>query len=49
MKVAYKEHYTAENYQEWEGDWELIYGEPYAMSPSPLYDHQHINLKNNFS
>ncbi|MEO1751242.1 hypothetical protein [Thiofaba sp. EF100] len=28
------EHYTVEDYQHWEGDWELIEGRPYAMSPA---------------
>lgn len=45
MSVAYSEYYTVEDYQQWEGDWELIYGKAYAMSPSPSYDHQYINLK----
>ena len=45
MSLAYSEYYTAEDYQAWEGDWELVRGEPYAMSPSPLYDHQHSNGK----
>ena len=45
MALAYQEHYTFEDYQLWEGDWELIGGMPYAMAPSPFYDHQHINGK----
>ena len=32
--------YTVQDYHYWEGDWELIYGYPYAMSPSPLPKHQ---------
>jgi Uma2 family endonuclease len=32
--------YTYNDYQQWEGDWELIYGYPYAMSPSPKNLHQ---------
>jgi Uma2 family endonuclease len=33
-------HYTAQDYQHWQDDWELINGYPYAMSPSPLPKHQ---------
>lgn len=32
--------YTAQDYALWEGDWELIGGIPYAMTPSPVIDHQ---------
>jgi hypothetical protein len=32
----------AEEYQQWEGDWELIYGSPYAI-PSYTVTHQNIN------
>lgn len=32
--------YTYNDYERWEGDWELIGGYPYAMSPSPLSKHQ---------
>ncbi len=37
------EHYTYENYKEWDGDWELIDGIPYAMSPVPVKKHQSIS------
>lgn len=43
--LAYEEHYTKEDYYIWEGDWELIYGSPYAMSPSLLFEHQFTNTK----
>lgn len=33
-------HYTYKDYEKWEGDWELIRGIPYAMSPSPNWKHQ---------
>jgi Uma2 family endonuclease len=33
-------HYSINDYNHWEGDWELINGYPYAMSPSPLPKHQ---------
>ncbi len=39
---AYQEHYTYKDYQIWEGDWELIYGQPIAMAPSPMITHQAI-------
>lgn len=32
--------YAYSDYQRWEGDWELISGYPYAMSPSPYNKHQ---------
>jgi Uma2 family endonuclease len=32
--------YTYSDYERWEGDWELIGGYPYAMSPSPFSKHQ---------
>ena len=34
------EHYTAEDYRRWQGDWELIQGTPCAMAPSPTATHQ---------
>jgi len=37
-------HYNYSDYQRWEGAWELIYGIPYAMSPSPIYKHQRVSL-----
>jgi Uma2 family endonuclease len=36
-------HYTYEDYQNWEGRWELIEGVPYAMSPAPSSFHQEIS------
>jgi len=32
--------YTVEDYRQWEGDWELINGQPVAMAPSPALGHQ---------
>ncbi len=40
MARAYHEHYTVEDYRQWEGDWELIQGMPYAMTPFPSVSHQ---------
>ncbi len=45
MSLAYVEHYTADDYNLWKGDWELIDGMPYAMAPSPMVTHQSINGK----
>lgn len=36
------EYYTYEDYCQWEGDWELIYGSPLAMAPAPMITHQAI-------
>ncbi len=44
MTLAYQEYYTLEDYQHWVGDWELIEGMPYAMSPSPTVTHQTVAL-----
>jgi len=43
--LVYKEKYTVEDFSLLEGDWELIYGNAYAMSPSHVYGHQFVNLK----
>jgi len=45
MNLAYTEKYTIKDHSLWDGDWELVRGEAFAMSPSPLYNHQHINGK----
>ncbi len=42
QNLAYEEYYTVSDYNEWEGEWELIYGMPYAMAPSPMFDHQYV-------
>jgi len=39
---SYLPHYTVRDYLNWEGDWELIEGVPYAMAPSPFWKHQRI-------
>lgn len=38
-------HYTWQDYQHWEGRWELLEGIPYAMSPAPTLTHQSISTK----
>jgi len=35
-------HYTCGDYEQWEGQWELIEGIPYTMSPLPVPRHQRI-------
>lgn len=35
-------HYTYEDYRQWERQWELIDGIPFAMSPAPTPRHQLI-------
>ena len=45
IALKYLPKYTLEDYKRWEGDWELIEGLPYAMSPSPSKNHQRINGK----
>lgn len=37
--------YTAQDYRQWKGDWELIDGCPVAMAPSPVFEHQHVSEK----
>ena len=38
----YVPHYTIEDYQHWEGDWELIDGIAIAMTPSPFGPHERV-------
>lgn len=38
----YVPHYTLEDYQQWEGDWELWNGIPVAMTPSPFGRHSKL-------
>jgi len=37
--------YSYKDYINWEGDWELIEGYPFAMAPSPVSVHQRIMWK----
>ena len=34
--------YTYDDYQLWEGEWELIAGIPYSMAPAPVKKHQKL-------
>ena len=43
MKVKLLPYYTIEDWERWEGRWELIDGIPYAMSPMPTPKHQLIS------
>ena len=45
LKAEYLPHYTYDDYAQWEGAWELIYGVPYAMAPAPMIKHQRISSK----
>jgi Uma2 family endonuclease len=38
----YIPHYTLDDYQHWQGDWELIDGVPISMTPSPFGPHERI-------
>ena len=44
MAIAekYLPHYTYDDWLHWEGQWELIYGIPIAMTPMPIPKHQMI-------
>lgn len=43
--LPYVEHYDFTDYEQWEGDWELIHGTAHAMTPSPKPLHQLISGK----
>ena len=45
IKKEYLPNYTYDDYKVWEGNWELIYGVPYAMAPAPMIKHQAISNK----
>ena len=38
----YYQSYTFDDYQEWEGRWELIEGVAYSMAPAPYPKHQKV-------
>lgn len=44
MSSAFKliPQYTYDDYCLWEGQWELIEGIPFAMSPAPMPEHQRV-------
>jgi Uma2 family endonuclease len=45
MSIAekYRPYYTYDDYCQWEGQWELIEGMPYAMCPAPVPQHQSVS------
>lgn len=43
LALRFPPKYTVADYERWEGDWELIEGMPYAMTPSPNLYHQRIS------
>ncbi len=45
LEARYLPVYTVDDYNKWKGDWELIDGIPFAMTPSPLGKHQKITGK----
>ena len=45
MAAAIIPYYTYEDYKHWDGDWELVKGIPFAMAPSPVYEHQYVSGK----
>ena len=45
LREEYLPSYTYDDYKKWEGNWELIYGVPYAMAPAPMIKHQSISNK----
>jgi Uma2 family endonuclease len=45
LKIEDLPHYTYDDYVQWEGKWEIINGIPYAMTPSPVIDHQELSVK----
>jgi len=44
-ETNYLPSYSYEDYKHWEGDWELIDGIAYAMSPAPVKRHQMLSLQ----
>lgn len=49
LQEQYIQKYTYNDYLQWEGEWELINGYPYAMSPAPVPKHQKTGNNINFS
>jgi len=43
VKLEYLPHYTYEDYLQFEGNWEIIYGIAYSMAPAPMKQHQYIS------
>jgi len=45
LKLEDLPYYTYDDYKNWEDNWELICGVPYAMAPAPMIKHQSISNK----
>jgi Uma2 family endonuclease len=45
LRVSELPSYTYADFQQWKGDWELVEGIPYAMTPGPVIRHQGIASK----
>lgn len=45
VRIENLPRYTYDDYAKWQGDWELIDGIPYAMTPAPTVEHQRISQK----
>ncbi|QEG38828.1 PDDEXK family nuclease [Roseimaritima ulvae] len=41
----YRTHYTVDDYQQWQGNWELWQGVAVAMTPGPFGRHQQVLTK----
>lgn len=44
VKKEYIPQYKYDDYVQWEGNWELIGGLPYAMAPAPALDHVIVSV-----
>jgi Uma2 family endonuclease len=45
LKIEDLPHYIYDDYVQWEGEWEIIHGIPYAMTPAPRIKHQRLSVK----
>lgn len=45
LKIEDLPRYTYDDYKTWQGDWELIDGIAYAMTPAPMIKHQSLAYK----
>jgi Uma2 family endonuclease len=45
MSIALVESYSYNDYKLWEGDWELIDGQPVSMAPAPIIKHQSLSYR----
>lgn len=45
LKLEDLPQYNYDDYKNWEGSWELIYGVAYSMAPAPSIEHQKVSNK----